>query len=151
MDTSPNKRLSNAYIHLNEAIIAAIATVGGGWVILRQFLYTNRIFFTSVWGWIWENTTSYCTDQRQPDITQQSNGVGVRFPWVDVCPVYLRYQARFSIFWYIKNEVIFHLFWYQWHPIECLGQTNNIQTDRGCLWMGFVMLLGCGVWIEPTW
>ena len=37
---------------------------------------------------------------------------------------------------------MFHLFWYQWHPIECLGQTNNIQSDRGCLWMGFVMLFG---------
>ena len=64
--------------------------------------------------------------------------------------VYLRHNARFLLFWCIKNGVIFHLFWYQWHPIECLGQTNNIQTDRGCLWMVFVMLLGCGGWIEPT-
>ena len=51
----------------------------------------------------------------------------------------------------MKNGVIFRLFWYQWHPIECLGQTNNIQTDNECLWMGFVMLLGCGGWVEPTW
>ena len=65
--------------------------------------------------------------------------------------VYLRHNARFLLFWCIKNGVIFHLFWYQWHPIECLGQTNNIQTDRGCLWVVFVMLLGCGGWIEPTW
>ena len=56
--------------------------------------------------------------------------------------VYSRHNARFSLFRCIKNGVMFHLFWYQWHPIECLGQTNNIQSDRGCLWMGFVMLFG---------
>ena len=47
--------------------------------------------------------------------------------------VYLRHYARFLLFWCIKNEVIFHLFWYQWHSIECLGQYNNEQTDRECL------------------
>ena len=56
--------------------------------------------------------------------------------------VYSRHNARFSLFRCIKNGLMFHLFWYQWHPIECLGQTNNIQSDRGCLWMGFVMLFG---------
>ena len=48
MDTSATTRLFPALIHHIEGIIAAIATVGGGWVILRQFLYTDRIFFTSV-------------------------------------------------------------------------------------------------------
>ena len=108
MDTSATTRLFPALIHHIEGIIAAIATVGGGWVILRQFLYTNRIFFTSVWGWIWENTTSYGTDQRQPDITQQSNGAGVRFLYGDYGRrgVYLRHYARFLLFWCIKNGVI---------------------------------------------
>ena len=59
--------------------------------------------------------------------------------------VYLRYQARFSIFWYIKNEVIFHLFWYQWHPIECLGQTNNIQPTEDVFRWGVWCYLGMGV------
>ena len=45
MDTSATTRLFPALIHHIEGIIAAIATVGGGWVILRQFLYTDRIFF----------------------------------------------------------------------------------------------------------
>ena len=48
MATSATTRLFPAHIHPIEGIIAAIATVGGGLVILRQFLYTNRIFFTSV-------------------------------------------------------------------------------------------------------
>jgi hypothetical protein len=39
MDTSPNKRLSNAYIHLNEAIITEIAMGVGGWMVLRQFFF----------------------------------------------------------------------------------------------------------------
>ena len=79
MATSATTRLFPAHLHPIEGIFAAIAMVGGGLVILRQFLYTNRIFFTSVRGWIWDNTTSYGTNQRQPYITQQSNGVGVRF------------------------------------------------------------------------
>ena len=39
MDTSPNKRLSNAYIHLNEAIITEIAMGGGGWMVLRGLFF----------------------------------------------------------------------------------------------------------------
>ena len=129
MDTSATTRLFPALIHHIEGIIAAIATVGGGWVILRQFLYTNRIFFTSVWGWIWENTTSYGTDQRQPDITQQSNGVGVRF----LCGDYGREAFIWGImpdFYYFgasKMGWLFHLFWNWWHPIECLWDDTTIN------------------------
>ena len=48
VDTSSTTRLFPAHIHPIEGIIAAIAMVGGGLVVLRQFLWTNRIFFTSV-------------------------------------------------------------------------------------------------------
>jgi len=48
MATSAATRLFPALIHPIEGIIVAIATVGGGLVIIRQVLYTNRIFFTSV-------------------------------------------------------------------------------------------------------
>ena len=48
MATSPNNRLLPTHIHPIEGIITAIAMVGGGLVVLRQFLWTNRIFFTSV-------------------------------------------------------------------------------------------------------
>ena len=97
-----------------------------GWYYVN--FYTQIVyFFTSVWGWIWENTTSYGTDQRQPDITQQSNGVGVRFLCVD----YGREAFIWGImpdFYYFgasKMGWLFHLFWNWWHPIECLGGYNN--------------------------
>ena len=46
----PTTVCSPAHIHPIEGIIAAIAMVGDGLVILRQFLYTNRIFFIPVRG-----------------------------------------------------------------------------------------------------
>ena len=50
MATSAATRLFPALIHPIEGIIAAIATVGGGLVIIRQVLYTNRIFFNPYEG-----------------------------------------------------------------------------------------------------
>ena len=79
MDTTPNKRLSIAYIHPKEAIIAAIATVGGWFGDNTSiFIHKSYIFYIRMrvdFG----QCTSYGTNQHQPYITQQSNGVGVRF------------------------------------------------------------------------
>ena len=72
MDTSPKKRLSNAYIHLNEAIITDIAMGGGGWMVLRIIIDIRR-------GYDWYVNPSYATHKRLHCITQQSNRVGVQF------------------------------------------------------------------------
>ena len=42
VDITAAMRLSITHIHPIEGFIAAIATVGGGLAVLRQFLHTNR-------------------------------------------------------------------------------------------------------------
>ena len=91
-----------------------------------------------------DNNSPNGMNQRHTCITQQSNGVGVRFLHVDdglgsfirgITPDFNNVGTP---------EVIFHLYWYQL-PIECLGQNNNQQTDNKQLQLMFISYLGVGV------
>ena len=108
MDTSATTRLFPALIHHIEGIIAAIATVGGGWVILRQFLYTDRIFFyirmrvdLGEYNILWHRPTPA---RHYTTIKWGRSAVSMR--GLREGSVYLRHYARFLLFWCIKNGVI---------------------------------------------
>ena len=101
MDTSATTRLFPALIHHIEGIIAAIATVGGGWVILRQFLYTDRIFFyirmrvdLGEYNVLWHRPTSA---RHYTTIKWGRSAVSIR--GLREGGVYLRHYARFLLFW----------------------------------------------------
>jgi len=51
----------------------------GRLALLRQFFNTNHRNFYTVWGYIMDNASPYGTNQHHTSMTQQSNGVGVRF------------------------------------------------------------------------
>ena len=94
----------------------AIATAEGGSAVLRQFLSTIRIIFTPVRGRFGTILQPIGMYQRQPCITQQSNGVGVRFLCGDdgVGSFIRGIMPDFYILVHQKNGVNFHLLWYWW-------------------------------------
>ena len=140
MDTSATTRLFPALIHHIEGIIAAIATVGGGWVILRQFLYTDRIFFyirmrvdLGEYNILWHRPTParHCTT-----IEWGRSAVSIR--GLREGGVYLRHYARFLLFWCIKNGVIvspiLELMAPYWMPgtIQQLTNRHGMSIDGVC-------------------
>jgi len=107
-------RLFHASIHHIEGFSVAIATAEGGSAVLRQFLSTIRIIFTPVRGRFGTILQPIGMYQRQPCITQQSNGVGVRFLCGgDGVGSFIRgIMPDFYILVHKKNGVKFHLLWY---------------------------------------
>ena len=81
-----------------------------------------------VWHVYWHEPTP---TMNHTTIKWGRSAVSMRGWWEE--GVYLRYQALFLLFWYIKNGVIFQPFWYWWYYFQCLGQNNNHQTIQWCL------------------
>ena len=140
MDTSATTRLFPALIHHIEGIIAAIATVGGGWVILRQFLYTDRIFFyirmrvdLGEYNILWHRPTPA---RHYTTIKWGRSAVSIR--GLREGGVYLRHYARFLLFWCIKNGVIvspiLELMAPYWMPgtIQQLTNRHGMSIDGVC-------------------
>ena len=126
MDTSATTRLFPALIHHIEGIIAAIATVGGGWVILRQFLYTDRIFFLHPYEGGFRRI-QHPMAQTNASQTLHNNQMGQE------CGFYMGitggrrlFEALCPIFIILVHQKWGDCFTYfGWHPIECLGRYNN--------------------------
>ena len=51
----------------------------GRLALIRQLFNKKHCNFYTVWGYMMDNASPYGTNQRHPSMTQQSNGVGVRF------------------------------------------------------------------------
>ena len=60
--------------------------------------------------------------------------------------IYSRHYAWFLLFWYIKNGVIFPLFWYQWHQIDAWEKTTINKPFFGAYRRGLWCFLGMGGW-----
>ena len=114
MDNTATFRLFPASILHIEGFGVAIATVEGSSAVLRQFSSTIRIICTPVRGRFGTIVQPIGMYQRQPCITQQSNGVGVRFLCGgDGVGSFIRgIMPDFYILVHQKNGVNFHLLWY---------------------------------------
>ena len=101
---------------------------GWGWFgdTTSIFIQKSYIFYTrtrvdiGVWHTYWHEPKP---TRHHTTIKWDRSAVSMRGWWEG--GVYLRHNARFLLFWCIKNGVIFHLFWYWWYCFECLGQYNN--------------------------
>ena len=101
---------------------------GWGWFgdTTSIFIHKSYIFYIrtrvdiGVWHTYWHEPKP---TRHHTTIKWDRSAVSMRGWWEG--GVYLRHNARFLLFWCIKNGVIFHLFWYWWYCFECLGQYNN--------------------------